>query len=92
MKRMPLSFLVGFVVLVALWPLGCVGGSASAAEAAGVVHDDGTTSCISAFALPLPWAETGDDSAFLVAIVGGVLAFAAVRWLPWPRRDRSAGR
>ena len=30
MKRMPLSFLVGFVVLVALWPLGCVTGIARA--------------------------------------------------------------
>jgi hypothetical protein len=91
MKRTPLSFLVGFVVLVALWPLGCVGGAGDTGEAAGVVHDDGTTSCISAFALPLPWASEG-DGAFLVAIVGAVLAFAAVRWLPWPRRDRSARR
>jgi hypothetical protein len=92
MKRTTLSWLVGFLALIALWPVGCVTSIASAAEAAGVGFDDGSTSCISALFIPLPWAGTADDTAFLVAIVGAVLALAIVRWLPWPRHDRSADR
>lgn len=84
MKRTSLSWLLGFLALVALWPMGCAISIAAAAE---VVHDDGTTSCISALLLPLPWAGPGDGS-FIVAIVGALLTFVLVRWLPWPRRSR----
>ncbi len=86
-KSRTLPWLLGFLTLVALWPLGCVSSSAAAAE---VGHGDGTTSCVSALFIPLPWAGQG-DGAFIVAIVGALLTFVLVRWLLLPRRSRRVG-
>lgn len=73
--RRRLSWIVGLLVLLALWPIGCVG------------DDEGNIACTSAALLPLPgwWGE--GDWFLLVAPLAAVLAFAAVRWLPWRRDD-----
>jgi len=74
--RKRLSWVVGLLMLLALWPIGCVASS----------HPE-TYSCISVLLLPLPWVgENNEELTFVIAVAGAVLAFAVVRWLPWRRR------
>ena len=68
MRRL-LPWIVGFAVLVLLWPAVCMS------------SEDGPTSCQSAVLLPLPWGETADSWGMGVAVAAAVLAYFAVRYM-----------
>ena len=67
-------WLVGFTVLVVLWPAVCMS------------EEDGPTTCLSTVLLPLPWGESADTWGMAAAVGAAVLAFFAVRYLT--RRGR----
>jgi protein-S-isoprenylcysteine O-methyltransferase Ste14 len=67
-------WIIGFVVLVVLWPTVCAS------------SEGGATTCQSAVLLPLPWGESADSWGMIVAIGAAAIAYFAVRYVL--RRNR----
>lgn len=66
--RSLVPWVLGFVVLVALWPALCMS------------QEDRPTTCQSALLLPLPWGEGADTWGYVVAVIAASATFYVARF------------